>query len=462
MSSEYEDKKPIINKTVIEKKIIFTAYQRCYRVIIIFAINLILLSAVSLFTDIWGEVDPVFLVFNAVTLINLTVISVLYFKNRIFKAENVSFKHQLIQNAAAGSLIIWGAVVTALDTSSIAGYATYIICLLTASGLLLQTGRTIIFMFFTSYTILHAISVLSGRPIVIKLYIEEAVILWAVLYVALAINRINKQTLNKSFKLEEELEDKVRQRTAELLMEKERAVHSEKLKSLFLANMSHEIRTPLNGILGFSNLILSGGVSAEESAEFLEIIIKSGNNLLSVLNEILEISRLEAGACEVFVEDFDLDLTMKEVCNSFSYHQKILANELELGLRKAGTAGRIMVSSDRGKVIEIAGNLVGNALKFTDQGSILIEYGLYDGGSFMISVADTGIGIRDEEKESIFREFLQLNRSSYSAKEGVGLGLSIVRGYVELLGGSLSVESEYGNGSCFTVILPLTLPVKSV
>ena len=239
----------------------------------------------------------------------------------------------------------------------------------------------------------------------------------------------------------------------ELIKAKEKAEESDKLKSVFLANMSHEIRTPMNGILGFAQLLKEPQLSLEEQQEYLEIIDKSGKRMLNIINDIVSISKIEAGQMEVFIDETDVNEQVAFIYDFFK--PEVEKKGMQLLRTKMLPLNEAVIKSDREKIYAILTNLVGNALKFTHQG--FIEIGVEKRGNFFeFFVKDTGIGVPDNQKEIIFTRFRQGNDLIIKPYEGTGLGLSISKAYVELLGGTIWVESELGKGSSFFFTLPGT------
>ncbi|MCX6559388.1 MAG: ATP-binding protein [Candidatus Aminicenantes bacterium] len=248
------------------------------------------------------------------------------------------------------------------------------------------------------------------------------------------------------------LERRVAERTAELVVAKERAEESDRLKSVFLATMSHELRTPLNSIIGFTGLLLldAAGPLNEEQTRQLRMVKDSGQHLLALINDVLDISKIEAGRFEIRDESFDLPASIRKVLLAV----QPLADKKGLGLeaRVAAEVGRIR--SDRLRVEQILLNLLDNAVKFTDRGEVSVDCRL-DGERIVTRVNDTGIGIKPEDIASLFQPFHQIDGGPARLHEGTGLGLAISRRLVERLGGVLSVESRWGRGSTFQFTLPL-------
>ncbi len=230
-----------------------------------------------------------------------------------------------------------------------------------------------------------------------------------------------------------------------------------RLKSEFLANMSHELRTPLNAIIGFSEFLVDekpGALNAKQK-EYLADILESGRHLLHLINDVLDLSKVEAGRMDLFPETFSVAEVVEEVCSALTP----LAEEKEIALRREVAPAVERVTLDRQKFKQVLYNLLSNALKFTDEGgSVEITAGLagLDGGhELRLAVCDTGIGIAREDLGKLFVEFQQLDSSLARRHQGTGLGLALTKKLVELQRGSIEVESEPGKGSTFRILLPL-------
>ena len=232
----------------------------------------------------------------------------------------------------------------------------------------------------------------------------------------------------------------------------EAAQEADRLKSAFLASMSHELRTPLNSIIGFTGMILDGlvGPLSDEQAKQLGMVFESAEHLLNLINDVLDISKIEAGQLETSSEPFNIQAVIEKVVRSISplAERKALTVVTEI----APEIGQI--TSDQRRIEQIIINLVNNAIKFTEQGTVSIEC-LVDNGWLITRVADTGIGINSEDMDMLFKAFRQIDTGIARRYEGTGLGLSICKKLVEILGGDIWVESERGVGSTFSLVLPL-------
>ncbi len=240
----------------------------------------------------------------------------------------------------------------------------------------------------------------------------------------------------------------------ELIIAKEKAEESDRLKSSFLANMSHEIRTPLNGIFGFADLLKEKDVTESEKEEYAEVIKKSGNRMLNIMNDLVSISKIEAGQMELNKVDTDVNEIMKHLYQLFG----IEASQEGLGFHFKGeyTEKPFIVHTDREKLYSVMSNLLKNAIKFTSEGRVEFGYVLNQGaGIIEFYVKDTGPGILPEHQHNIFKRFYQTDSKVTNARDGAGLGLAISSAYVEMMGGEIWVDSKPGAGSVFYFTIPV-------
>lgn len=230
---------------------------------------------------------------------------------------------------------------------------------------------------------------------------------------------------------------------------------SNQLKSDFLATMSHELRTPLNSILGFSEVLLSSGGLNERQVKWVTNIKTSGERLLLLINDILDLAKMEAGKMQVRIEEFSI----RDVCESLLGMFRPLAQKKNLALDASIDPGIPILRQDASKIQQILWNLLSNAIKFTPEGGRVELRAETDGVHLILAVLDTGVGIAEEDQEIIFEKFRQAGTVQALTREqgGTGLGLSIVRELAKLLGGDVALKSQLGRGSTFTVTLPLHL-----
>ena len=246
-----------------------------------------------------------------------------------------------------------------------------------------------------------------------------------------------------------------KQAEEELVKAKEKAEESDRLKSAFLANMSHEIRTPMNGILGFADLLKEPELSGEERYEYISIIERSGARMVNIINDIIDISKIESGQMRIAVSETNLNQQLDYIYNFFNPEAE--KKGLQIFCKMIAPLQNEVIQTDREKFNAICINLVKNAIKFTKTGFIEFGYaGSHEQTDFLtFFVKDTGVGVGADQKEFIFERFRQGNETLNKGFEGAGLGLSISKAFVEMLGGQIWVESEVGKGSTFYFTLPL-------
>ena len=226
------------------------------------------------------------------------------------------------------------------------------------------------------------------------------------------------------------------------------------LKSEFMANMSHELRTPLNGIIGFAEFLVDEkrGSLNEKQKEYLNDILDSGRHLLQLINDILDLSKVEAGKMEFIPEEFAVRKAVEEVCAVISP----LSKKKNISLRVEVSPAVESVMLDQQKFKQVLYNLLSNAVKFTDNGGkVRLGAAWRDRDRLELQVSDTGIGIKAEDFPKLFTEFTQLDSGSHRRYDGTGLGLALTKKIVEFQNGSISVKSKFGEGSVFTVVLPV-------
>lgn len=238
----------------------------------------------------------------------------------------------------------------------------------------------------------------------------------------------------------------------------EQIEETSKHKSQFLANMSHELRTPLNAILGYSELLIDGiyGEIGEKALGVLERLHTNGRHLLGLINDILDLSKIEAGQVTLSIDDYSISTLVNSVVTT----TESLAREKGLALNVSIAEGLPLGRGDERRLLQVLLNLVGNAIKFTEKGSVEISAGITD-QQFLVSVRDTGPGIAEADQMRIFEEFQQVEGASTRTKVGTGLGLAIAKRVIELHGGTITVKSALGAGSTFHVTLPVTVTAKT-
>jgi len=237
----------------------------------------------------------------------------------------------------------------------------------------------------------------------------------------------------------------------ELLAAKEKAQESNRLKSAFLANLSHELRTPMNGILGFSQLLVADDLSDEERLNYVEIIRQSGNRLLSMINDIINISKIDANQIEIYTESVPLLPIISEIVEFYKFEAK--AKNIDFLFESVNLSKDIYVHTDESKLKQIFANIIGNAIKYTPEGEVVVSTNVYK-DYIEIIVTDTGYGIKEEKQQQIFDRFVRLEETS-DKTDGTGLGLAISRAYAKRLGIKIFVKSKFGVGSEFIIQIPM-------
>ena len=236
------------------------------------------------------------------------------------------------------------------------------------------------------------------------------------------------------------------------LIEKNKKLQeADRLKSAFLSNMSHEIRTPLNSIIGFSELLADPDFEEEQKNEFVKHIVNNGNKLLTIISDIMDISKMEAGEFLIRKKQIDIQKFISTVKDQFSIHAEL--KKLEFMLNCPDNVENIVIYNDSERLWQIFNNLISNAIKFTAVGGIELSYHLTD-NMLEFSIKDSGIGIQAEYHDTIFDRFRQVEDANTRKYGGNGLGLAITRNLVELMGGRIWVESALGKGSTFYFTLP--------
>ncbi len=255
--------------------------------------------------------------------------------------------------------------------------------------------------------------------------------------------------------------NKINLQKEELEIAKDKAVESDRLKSAFLANMSHEIRTPMNGIIGFSQVLREKEFPREKQNKFLDIIHSRTRHLLNIINDIVDISKIEAGQMNLHPQEFCINDLLSDLYRAYKTE---IANsgkkDLNLELKKALKKEESYIEIDSTRLRQILDNLLSNALKYTDKGIIEFGYKKKSENKLLFYVKDTGVGIGTDDQRHIFERFRQADESSTRKYEGTGLGLTISKNLVELLDGEIWLESQEGEGSVFYFTIPFKKPEK--
>jgi len=231
---------------------------------------------------------------------------------------------------------------------------------------------------------------------------------------------------------------------------------TEKLKSMFLQNLSHEIRTPLNAIIGFSELLSRENLEQDERKEFFKIVESAGSRILKTITDTLDLSSIETNQISVLVKKEDLNVLMENVFNHYNSMLKNTPKNLTLNMQSPDAPNLFFRTDQRilGRIISI---LIDNAIKYTEKGDVVIAYTV-DKGEFFCSIKDTGIGIEENSLSIIYEKFQQVSSGSSKLYQGLGNGLSIAKGFVEILNGKIWVESQLKEGSTFYIKIPSANP----
>ncbi len=269
-------------------------------------------------------------------------------------------------------------------------------------------------------------------------------------YIDLTERKRNEEDLKR---YKDHLEEEVQQRTVDLVLARDAAEAANRAKSVFLSSMSHELRTPMNAILGFSGLMRKDPQLSQEQRENLDIINRSGEHLLTLINDVLEMAKIEAGRVQVENAPIDLGALVRDVSDMMAVRAR--EKGLQLLIDQSSEFPRY-IKGDEARLRQVLINLVGNAVKFTPQGGITMRFGMKPDQwplRLLIEIEDSGIGISAADQLRIFEPFVQVGE--LSTQKGTGLGLTITRQFVQLMGGTIVVESVPGEGSTFRVELPV-------
>ena len=389
-------------------------------------------------------------------------------------------------------LVIWSylllhmcftAVISAVESETAAGLPTYMIAVFALVIVFYIRGIYFSLLLIISLIVLFlSLSLLNidNSTVFSKYYTVffMVIIAWISSRIIL-INRMRTFITSKEIeKVNRTLDQKVRDRTRELsilnqklvteIKEREKneralqiaveqAEEADKLKSVFLANISHEIRTPLNGILGFSDLLNSSGLPEDRRKRYVEIIINSGNQLLRIIDDIMDISLIESKQLQINTREFSINGKMREIYDYFCSYKKATGKDhIEFYLYEYLKDGDDVIISDPLRFQQIMNNLLKNAFKFTFEGKIEFGYELSD-NELSFFVSDTGIGIEKDKLKIVFERFRQGEESLKRTFGGTGLGLSISKGLVEHLGGNMWIDTSFANGSKFYFTIPYRL-----
>jgi signal transduction histidine kinase/CheY-like chemotaxis protein len=247
----------------------------------------------------------------------------------------------------------------------------------------------------------------------------------------------------------------------ELIDAKEKAIQSDKLKTSFLTNMSHEVRTPMNAIIGFSTLLNDEDISKDETMEYVSLISSNATTLLSIIDNVIEVAKLEAGEVVLERKQFGINQLLVDLLETFEKSNE-RRPDVSVTISTAGSDEEYMLYNDPTRLMQMLSILIGNGLKFTEEGSVEFGYKLIENKYIEFIIKDTGIGIPVSQQVNIFERFRQADNSLTRKFGGTGLGLTIVKHLVDLMDGQIVVESEEGKGTMFRILLPLIQPSVEV
>jgi signal transduction histidine kinase len=338
----------------------------------------------------------------------------------------------------------------------------------------IESGVHRIWAWLLSMAIIAAILIMSGSYLIVRYIIVKPVKHLKEVSDAIAAGELNVRSeiqtgdefedlshaFNRMLRNLVSMQDRLRKVNTDLdlkvdeLAQANMALYeSNRLKSDFLATMSHELRTPLNSILGFSEVLLSSNQLNDKQQRWVRNIQTSGDQLLNLINDILDLAKIEAGKMQVRLEDFSIHDVHEGLLNMF----RPLAERKNIDLHSQVDPSIGLLRQDPGKLQQILSNLLSNAIKFTPEGGRVLLKAEADAQQVVFTVSDTGVGIAPEEQELVFEKFRQSGNPLTREHAGTGLGLSIVRELAKLLGGEVTLQSELGRGSSFTVRLPVQL-----
>jgi signal transduction histidine kinase/CheY-like chemotaxis protein len=364
-------------------------------------------------------------------------------------------------------ILIWAATITGSDFQ-IFGLSTFIIVLLFCTFFLYLDLVVSIFLYSSSCIALITTVYLRGEfneNFLSMLFLLIPTNIFCVLITyrnyknkkrdllnQLKIMMMNKGLLNSN----ENLEKIVSIRTREIQFALEKAEESDRLKTAFLHNISHEIRTPLNAVAGFSKLITKPNISLEKIKRFSESIRTNSDKLIQIVTDVIEISQIQAKEVKVKNTEFDIVALIKEIFSRFT--QKAKEKKIDLLIKSDHSYEKFLIEADQKKIEVVLMHLIDNAIKFTSKGHVEINF-MIESEKLILSVSDTGIGISDKMKMHIFEPFRQAETEMSKTYGGNGLGLAIIKSYIELMRGTIAFTSEVNKGSTFALTIPI---IKSI
>jgi signal transduction histidine kinase/CheY-like chemotaxis protein len=421
-------------------------------------------SVFVLFTDfivhgVWqGEQLYLYKILDIVfTIISVSAVSFFW----LFKIKNMTLQMTGII-LLPFLFIIWSAIITGIGFSMLGFSTLIVVVLLVASFLYLNLIVSLLYFVSSGFALMTTLYFIGDIK---ENYLSLIFLLIPIIVISVLISARNyKYKINdlsnqeKLVEINKKLTDSndnleriVEERTKEIMRALKQAEESDRLKSAFLTNMSHEIRTPMNGILGFTELLREPNLTSDELQDYIQTIQISGARMLNTINNIVNVSKIESGLTKVDINETNLNEKIEFTYKFFKPEVEIKG--LKFLIRNGLPSKEAIIKTDNEKVYAILTNLVKNAIKFTYEGSI--EFGYEKKGEYLeFFVKDTGVGIPQKQQQLIFERFRQGDELHSRGYEGSGLGLSISKSYVEMLGGEIWVESEEGIGSTFYFTIP--------
>jgi signal transduction histidine kinase len=398
-----------------------------------------------------------------------------------YRKNNLRVKN-IVNKLVLFFLLTWAGIVSGIELTNL-GFSTLVVVVLIS--VFFVYNNLITSTVFFSGAFLTFVCTVALRGGFNESFIPALTILLPIILVSIFISKKNYvskvnelinteklRELNHELNaIKENLENIVEQRTIELYSAKEKAEQSDRLKSAFLANMSHEIRTPMNGILGFAELLKEPNLSGEDQINYITMIEEGGERMLSIINNLMDISKIEAGMTKIFLSETNINAQLEYIYTFF--RPEVEKKGIRLVLKTSLNKNEALIITDREKIYAILTNLVKNAIKYSKSGSIelgcdvKIENTIHENSSsvsdkqnpntgLVFYVKDSGIGIPNDRQDAIFERFIQADIEDARAYQGAGLGLAISKAYVEMLGGKMWVESELQKGSIFYFTIPNT------
>lgn len=415
----------------------------------------------------------------------LAFLAIIFFMlTHFYKAnlpKNITALHQSIIISYLFFHLHWGAVISATESVSANGLPTFLICIFSAATIFYVRGSYFTVFLISSLVTLYVMlkSLLPDQTRIIPEYysvVTLVVIAW-ILSRILFINRLNnfiaaRQLVQSNLNLDKTVKERTSELTStnellmkeiserkkyehELLVAVKIAEEADKLKSVFLANISHEIRTPLNGILGFCELLDRSAVPAERCAKYIDIIKNSGQQLLRIIDDILDISLIESHQLKINKISFPLNKKINEIYEFYNFSKTVTGKEnILLSCVKSLPDGQDTIFTDPYRLQQIINNLLRNAFKFTYDGKVEFGYEAVN-NEYLFFVSDTGIGVDKDKQKIIFEQFRQGDETLKRNFGGTGLGLAISKGIVEQLGGRIWLDTPCPEGSRFCFTIPL-------